>query len=162
MSTVVMLDNIRSSYNVGAVFRTADAAGVTKIYLLGSTPSPIDRFGREEAKIAKTSLGATRTVSWEHIGVPDDWSTAAGVALLKRLQAEGHTVVAVEQGETSVPFQELPRYEQVVYIFGAEVEGVQTELMEVADVITELPMKGTKESLNVSVTAGIVLYRELV
>jgi len=159
MSTIVVLDNIRSCYNVGAIFRTADAVGVEKIYLLGSTPAPIDRFGREDTKIAKTSLGATRTVSWEPVGQADEWSTDAGVTLLRDLQAKGYAVQAVEQTPTSVPLASVPVPPLVVYVFGAEVEGVQEALLQTADVIMELPMAGQKESLNVSVTAGIVLYK---
>lgn len=162
MQTIVILDNIRSRYNVGAIFRAADGAGVEKVYLLGSTPSPIDRFGRPDEKIAKTSLGATNSVAWEHVGQTDQLSTKEGVAFMGQLQVAGWQMVAIEQSPTSVPLQELLLSDKVAYIFGAEVDGVQPALLAAAHQVAELPMQGQKESLNVSVTAGIVFYRGLV
>jgi 23S rRNA (guanosine2251-2'-O)-methyltransferase len=162
MQKIVMLDNIRSRYNVGAIFRTADGVGVEKVYLLGSTPSPIDRFGREDEKIAKTSLGATKSVVWEHVGASDTLSTAAGVAVVKQLQPAGWMVVAVEQASCSSLLSDCVPSEKVAYVLGAEVTGVQPELVAAADKVVELPMLGQKESLNVSVAAGIVLYKGLV
>lgn len=148
---IVILDNIRSAHNVGSIFRTADGAGAEKIFLVGVTPCPIDRFGREQPEIMKTSLGASKTVPWEQA---DDV-----VTLVRDLQKKGIVVVAVEQTEASISLDEFKVPDKVAYILGNEIDGVQPSLLEVADVIVEIPMKGKKESLNVSVTAGIVLFK---
>ncbi len=146
----IILENIRSAYNVGAIFRTADASGVAKVFLVGYTPAPIDRFGRVQPEILKTSLGASGTMAWEQVATIKE--------IIKRLQADGATVAAVELDEGSVSLKDFNEPEQVAYIVGNEVDGVSKEALEQADVIVELPMLGQKESLNVSVTAGIVLY----
>ena len=150
----LILHDIRSAYNVGAMFRTADGAGVEKIYLSGYTATPIDRFGRIQAEIKKTSLGASETVAWEKV---ESLQT-----LIKKLQSDGATVVAVEQADKSISIKEFAEPENVVYVMGNEVDGVPDVALELADVIVELPMLGEKESLNVSVAAGIVLYHALV
>ena len=155
---IVLIDNVRSAHNVGSIFRTADGAGVSKIYLIGPTPTPTDRFGREQPEIAKTSLGASTSVSWEHVGEMEKKSTNEAVDLIGRLQNDGFTVVAVEQTPTSISLHDFTVPQKVAYIFGAEVEGVQQELIDAADSVLEIPMQGAKESLNVSVTAGIVLF----
>ncbi len=146
----IILEDIRSAYNVGAIFRTADASGVAKIFLVGYTPTPIDRFGRPQAEIKKTSLGASKTMAWEQVATTKE--------VIERLQAEGVTVAAVELAPGSISLKDFNEPDQVAYIVGNEVEGVSKEALELADVIVELPMLGRKESLNVSVTAGIVLY----
>ena len=146
----IILEDIRSAYNVGAIFRTADASGVAKVFLTGYTPAPIDRFGRPQAEIQKTSLGASTTMVWEQ--------TVTIREVIERLQADGVTVVAVELAPGSVPLKEFTEPVQVAYIVGNEIDGVSKEALELADVIVELPMLGQKESLNVSVTAGIILY----
>ncbi len=146
----LILEDIRSAYNVGAMFRTADGAGVTKVFLLGYTPAPIDRFGRVQAEISKTSLGASETMPWE---------AASDISqLILELKTQGVTVVAVEQAPQSVMLKDFIVPEKVAYIMGNEVTGVSREALAQADVILELPMLGQKESLNVSVTAGIVMY----
>jgi 23S rRNA (guanosine2251-2'-O)-methyltransferase len=153
MSKYIILENIRSAYNVGAIFRTADGAGAAKVFLCGYTPAPADRFGRTQAEIEKTSLGACNLVSWDHVtDLPQ---------LISDLQKDGVTVVAVEQSDDSVLLTDFQVPDKVAYIVGNEVEGVSDEALELADVIVELPMLGEKESLNVSVTAGIVLYHQL-
>lgn len=157
---IVILDSIRSAHNVGSIFRTSDGAGVEKIYLCGPTPDPIDRFGRPQPEITKTSLGASESIPWEHIGTIENRATDELLALISELQADGYTVVAVEQTENSTDLYDFVVPEKVAYIFGAEVEGVQEEIVAAADEVLELPMAGMKESLNVSVTAGIVLYRK--
>ncbi len=157
---IVILDAIRSAHNVGSIFRTSDAAGVEKIYLAGPTPDPIDRFGRVQKEIAKTSLGASESVPWEHVGTIDNRATEEVLQLIAVLATEGYTIVAVEQGAGSVDVYDFNVPKKVAYIFGAEVEGVQEELMKAADVVLELPMQGMKESLNVSVAAGIVLFQK--
>jgi tRNA G18 (ribose-2'-O)-methylase SpoU len=146
----VVLDNIRSCYNVGAIFRTADAVGVTKIYLTGYTPTPIDRFGRVVPEIAKTALGASARVPWEQVSEID--------VVISKLAKEGVMVAAVEQTPAAVSLYETKCSGAVALIFGNEVSGVSPAALEASQCHIELPMYGTKESLNVSVTAGIVLY----
>ena len=149
----LIIENVRSAYNVGAMFRTADGAGVSKIFLVGYTPTPIDRFGRPQAEIKKTSLGASSEVEWEHV---DDVSK-----VIESLQSDGVEVVAVEQKETSISLPNFKLPEKIAYIVGNEIDGVSSEAIKMADKIMEIPMLGTKESLNVSVAAGIVLYHGL-
>jgi len=147
---MVILHDIRSHYNVGAIFRTADGAGVSHLYLTGYTPAPIDRFGRAVPEIHKTALGAETTVPWstEH----------SLLALIPLLQGKGVWVVAVEQGIGSTLLPDFAPHTDTAYIFGSETEGVPKAALALVDEVLELPMLGAKESLNVSVTAGIVLY----
>ena len=155
----LILDNIRSTHNVGSIFRTADAAGVSRIYCLGTTPTPIDRFGRKRADIAKVSLGAESSIPWEHIG-----EGKALTQLLKQLKKEGFTIVALEQDEKSVDYRTIKSTKtknKFVIILGNEVGGVSKELIKLSDFIAEIPMKGEKESLNVSVATGVVLFEFL-
>jgi 23S rRNA (guanosine2251-2'-O)-methyltransferase len=146
----VILENIRSAHNVGSIFRTADAAGARQIYLCGYTPLPVDRFGRTQPEIAKTSLGAAGTVSWEH---HEDIS-----ALMNTLRESAVTLVAVEQHAHAIAYTEALLPVNCAYIFGNEVDGVSGEVLETADRVIDIPMSGTKESLNVSVSAGIILF----
>ena len=150
MDLFVVCDNIRSLHNVGSIFRTADATGVAKVFLVGYTPAPIDRFGRPQGEIEKTSLGASSIVPWEQVATTRE--------IIERLQADGVTVVAVELSEGSVSLKDFKEPEDVAYVVGNEVDGVAKETLELSDVIVELPMLGQKESLNVSVTAGVILY----
>lgn len=155
MSKQLLLENIRSAYNVGAIFRTADGAGVDKIWLSGYTPTPIDRFGRVQAEIKKTSLGASEVVSWERL--TDD-------IMLSALQAQkkaGVTIIALEQTNQSIPLKGFSVPEKILYVVGNEITGVSSSLLELADQIVEIPMLGTKESLNVSVATGILLYHQI-
>jgi 23S rRNA (guanosine2251-2'-O)-methyltransferase len=147
---IVILHNIRSHYNVGAIFRTCDGAGVSKVYLSGYTPAPTDRFGRAVPEIHKTALGAETVVPWE---VTQDLPT-----LIQGLQGDGLLVVAVEQSPTSIKLPDYQPKAKTAFIFGSETEGVPAEILNLVDEVLELPMLGEKESLNVSVTAGIVLY----
>ncbi len=149
----VVLDNIRSAHNVGSIFRTSDGAGVSHIYVCGYTPAPIDRFGRPVAEIQKTSLGASETVLWTKV------EDEAVTALAASLKAGGYTIVAVEQGVNSVLLPNFVVPEKVVYVLGNEIDGVSSTWLEVADTVLEIPMRGMKESLNVSVCAGIALFR---
>lgn len=148
----VILHNVRSSHNVGAIFRTADAVGISKIYLCGYTPTPVDRFGRPNEKLLKTALGATATVAWEQVSDTPE--------LVARLRSAGVFLVAVEQTPQSVSLftAPIPTDRPVAFIFGNEVEGVSPDICTASDIVTELPMLGMKESLNVAVTAGVVLY----
>jgi tRNA G18 (ribose-2'-O)-methylase SpoU len=150
METYVVLHNIRSAHNVGSIFRTADGAGVKKIFLCGYTPNPIDRFGRVVEEIRKTSLGATDSVPWEHCDDTD--------ACMEKLRTMGVTVVAVEQHARAIPYTEYTREERVAFVFGNEIDGVPDAVCDQADNIIYIPMRGMKESLNVSVSAGIVLF----
>jgi len=148
----IILYNIRSNYNVGAIFRTCDGVGVAKVYLVGSTPTPIDRFGREVPEINKTALGAEKFIAWEY--------TEDIFSLIKKLKDSGVIVVAVEQSVNSVMLDDFKVPENVVYIMGSETDGLSEEILKEVDCVLELPMLGKKESLNVSVTAGIVLYHK--
>jgi len=147
--TVVILHNIRSTHNVGSVFRTADAAGVNRMYLTGYTPLPIDRFGRPQKDIAKTALGAQEYISWETNDIQ---------VILKKLKSEGFSIVSIEQDPRSVSVYTYNAPKKVAYIFGNEVRGVSKQLRDKSDTIVEIPMHGKKESLNVSVTVGVVLF----
>ena len=150
MATIVILHNIRSAHNVGSIFRTSDGAGVAKIYITGYTPAPIDRFGRENPEIAKTSLGATHTVPYE---AGEDVTT-----VIKSLKEAGVQIVAVEQTEQAVEYTKFEHAGDVAFIFGNEITGVEKDVLEYVDVHIQIPMSGAKESLNVSVCAGIVLF----
>lgn len=149
---VLILHNIRSVHNVGSIFRTADAAGVVKIYLTGYTPTPLDRFNRERKDFIKVSLGAEKSVLWE--------STPQLAPVLKKLQGDGYEIVAIEQSDKSTPlFNYKPTVgKNIAVIMGNEVLGISTQTLKYADHILEIPMHGQKESLNVSVAAGIALF----
>ncbi len=146
----VILDNIRSVHNVGSIFRTSDAAGVKKIYLCGTTPTPVDRFGRARNDMAKVALGAENTVQWEY--------AEDAVDVVKKLKLEGIKVFGVEQYEGSVDYSSVIYPEQCAFVFGNEVGGVSLDVLAECDEVIEIPMKGEKESLNVSVAAGIILF----
>ena len=150
---IVILDNIRSLFNVGSIFRTADAAGVEKIYICGITPTPIDRFGRIRPQLAKVSLGAEKTVEWEYAG-----STSRLVDKLKKQKIK---IFSVEQDKRSIPYFKpgiKAASNKIALIFGNEVRGVSKSVLKKSDKILEIPMAGKKESLNVSVTAGIIMF----
>ncbi len=151
----VLLHNVRSAHNVGSIFRTADAAGVVKIYLTGYTPTPTDRFAVPRKDIAKTALGAETFIPWEYAKTP--------TALIKRLKKERWLVVGVEQDKRAISYMHIRankhiKNARVVYVFGNEVKGLSKNIRDACDVLVEIPMRGRKESLNVSVTAGIILF----
>lgn len=143
---VLVLDNIRSMNNVGSAFRTADAFLINKIYLCGITAKPPHR------EINKTALGATDSVAWEH--------RQNIVELLKELKDDGYKILCIEQADESVPLQDFMAYRNTKYclVFGNEVFGVSDEAVAIADTCLEIPQFGTKHSLNVSVSVGIVLW----
>lgn len=150
---VVILENVRSAHNVGAIFRTAESVGVVKLYLVGYTPAPIDRFGRPVPDLQKTALGADAMVPWkQHTYIGE---------LIAELKAEGFAIVAVERTEDAMDYKEYEPGDRVAFVFGNEIDGVSPEALVAADAVISLPMKGRKESLNVSVATGIVLYRVL-
>jgi 23S rRNA (guanosine2251-2'-O)-methyltransferase len=150
---IVILDNIRSTFNVGSIFRTADALGVNQLILGGTTPAPVDRFGRERKDIAKVSLGAEKSMAWKH--------EADVLKVVKKLKREGYQIIAVEQAENSVDYKKVKMKNKVAFVMGAEVEGVSKNILKLADVVAEIPMGGQKESLNVSVSFGVALFRIL-
>jgi len=141
---IVIAHNIRSLHNVGAIFRTADAFGVKKIYLTGYTGTP----PRQE--IAKVSLGAENVVPWEYYKQP--------TSVIKQLKREGVRIVACEQTPSSISLPDFHIPDRVAIILGNEVRGVSKTLCQQADQIVSIPMFGKKESLNVSVACGVALY----
>ncbi|MSR78982.1 MAG: TrmH family RNA methyltransferase [Candidatus Taylorbacteria bacterium] len=147
--TYAVLYNIRSVHNVGSIFRTADCFGVSEVILVGYTPAPIDRFGRILKAFGKVSLGAEVSVSWRQFGKISE--------ALSYLREQRVFVVAVEQDEKSKDYRRLKLKQSVAYIFGNEVGGIPKKIVSECDVVVEIPMHGKKESLNVSVTAGIIL-----
>ena len=146
---VLILDNIRSAHNVGSAFRTGDAFRVDRVYLCGICATP------PSAEIHKVALGAENSVPWEHV---DDT-----LDLVNRLQAEGWTVVCAEQTEHAVPLQAFcpEAGRRYAVVFGNEVDGVRQDVVDAADLCVEIPQYGTKHSLNVSVSVGIVLWQML-
>lgn len=143
---IIVLDNIRSLNNIGSVFRTADAFLIEKIYLCGITATPPHK------DIQKTALGATESVAWEHIESTDD--------LIIKLQKEGVIVCAIEQAENSVSLENYQSTANKKYaiVFGNEVKGVQQSIVTASDVVIEIPQFGTKHSLNISVSVGVVVW----
>lgn len=150
---ILILHDIRSSQNVGSVFRTADAAGITQIILSGITPAPVDRFGRVNTQLTKASLGAESYVPWKQV-------TRLGT-YLQTIQKHNVTVIAIEQDTHSVDYTKVKVSGDVAFILGNEVDGLPQAILRRADIIAHIPMKGKKESLNVSVAAGIALFRIL-
>ncbi|OHA79783.1 MAG: hypothetical protein A2675_04170 [Candidatus Yonathbacteria bacterium RIFCSPHIGHO2_01_FULL_51_10] len=153
LEAVLVLVDIRSVHNVGAIFRTADAAGVEKIFCAGYTPTPTDRFGRVRADIKKTALGAEESVPWEaapRIGT-----------LIKRLKKEGYTILVLEQDPRAVDYKKIKLKGKVALLVGNETEGIPGKVLDICDTIIEIPMAGKKESLNVSVATGVALFRIL-
>ena len=150
---ILILNDIRSVENVGAIFRTADAAGIDKIYLTGYTPTPLDRFGRKRGDLHKSALGAEEFVSWEQKKMI--------MPLLAKLKKDGFQVIGIEQDKRSVDYKKLKgkSHKLKAFIVGAEVTGIPKSVLEKCDIIAEIPMRGKKESLNVSVATGIVLFR---
>lgn len=148
---VLIIDNIRSAENVGSIFRTADAIGVSKIYLIGITPTPIDRFKRPRKDIAKTALGAQQSISWEYV------KTTKSIIL--KLKKEGFEIIALEQDKKAKDYKKISPKKKTVILIGNEVSGVSKTILNECDQIVEIPMYGKKESLNVSVSVGIVLFR---
>lgn len=142
---VIVLDNIRSLSNVGAVFRTADAFRIGELYLCGITACPPHR------EIHKTALGADETVKWQYFETTQE--------ACKALKDKGYKVFAVEQIENSQMLQDFKFEPYTALIMGNEVEGVSEEALPYCDGALELPQEGTKHSLNVSVCAGIVMWK---
>ena len=141
----IVLNNIRSLYNVGSIFRTADGAGMEKLYLCGITGLPPD------SKISKTALGAEKTVAWEfHESV---------ISAIKELKAQNYQIVLLEQTQKSISYEEFCPHAPVCLVVGNEISGIQDQLLSLCDVALDIPMAGNKISLNVSVAFGIAAYQ---
>ena len=154
MHLSVICDDIRSVHNVGSIFRTADAAGVEKIYLCGITPSPLDRFGKIRADFAKVSLGAENSVAFESVKSTEE--------AIRRLKTGGTKILALEQSKNSIPYDQIPKSvfapHDICLVLGNEVEGLPLPILSLADAIIEIPMRGKKESLNVAVAFGVAIF----
>lgn len=146
LPVAIFLDNVRSLNNVGSAFRTADAFMIEKIYLAGITGTPPHR------DITKTALGATESVEWEHM--PD------AIAGIKKLKEDGYQIISVEQVDKSVMLNKFQPKSNSKYclVFGNEVFGVDEKIVEISDSCIEIPQHGTKHSLNISVSVGIVIW----
>lgn len=154
-SLVVILDNIRSTYNVGAILRTCDGLGVSEVVFVGCTPFLDKGLPHEQKKLAKmihkTALGAEKTVFWRRF---DELLEA-----IEALRKEKYVIWAIEQDKQSQNLAKLGKIpEKVAMILGEEVHGIKRNELEASDKIIEIPMVGTKESFNVSVAAGMVLW----
>ncbi len=145
LPVVIVLDNVRSMNNIGSVFRTADAFLLEAIYLCGVTAQPPHR------EIQKTALGATETVNWKHF--------ATTLEAVNTLKSEGYNVYAVEQADESTMLDKfIPAHGKIALVFGNEVSGVEQAVIDVCDACIEIPQYGTKHSLNLAVSVGIVVW----
>lgn len=157
MEAIAILQDIRSVINVGAIFRTCDAAGISKIYLTGITPTPLDRFGRVRNDMAKAALGAEKTVAWEFV---QEIAT-----VLEKIKKENYKIIAIEQSSDSIDYkkirEQIKSEEKIAFLVGNEVEGLPKSILGLCDIVAEIPMKGDKESLNVSTAFGIAVFRIL-
>lgn len=164
INTYLILNDIRSAHNVGSMFRTADTAGIKRIFLTGYTPRPVDRFNRPVKEIAKTALGAEKSIPWEY---EED-----ALKIIQKLKKENVEIIALEQSLKAVDYKKVKIKKDTAFIVGNEVLGISEEIIKVVDVIAEIPMQGKlarnrfsddkgKESLNVSVALGIALFRIL-
>jgi tRNA G18 (ribose-2'-O)-methylase SpoU len=156
----ILLPDIRSAYNVGSIFRSADCFGIEKIYLSGTTPTPIDRFGRSNSgaqkEISKTALGAEKDIMWEYI---DDINK-----FITKIKNDGFIIVSIEQDKKSIDLKDFLKIknknniQNILLVFGNEVDGIDKNILKKSDHIVEIPLKGNKESLNVSVCAGLIMH----
>ncbi len=143
---IVVLDNIRSLNNIGSVFRTCDAFLIEKIYLCGITAKPPHK------DIHKTALGSTDSVAWEYI---EDT-----LELIEKLKANNIKIISIEQVESATMLQDFTPENNITYaiVFGNEVKGVAQDVVSTSDIVIEIPQYGTKHSLNISVSAGVVIW----
>lgn len=135
------------------MFRTADAVGINKIYLTGYTPTPLDRFGKIRKDMAKSALGAEKFVEWEY--------KKGILPLLAKLKKDKYQIIGVEQNKNSVDYKKITPKNKNAFILGEEVAGIPKNILKKCDIIAEIPMRGKKESLNVSVACGVALFRIL-
>lgn len=141
----VILNSIRSNYNVGSIFRTSDGAMIEKLYLCGYTPHP------PKKEILKTALGATESVKWEYVKDP--------LNVIKELKSKGIKICALELTENSIPYYELTKNDlPLALVVGNEISGVSQEILDHCDFSIEIPQYGIKQSLNVAVAYGIAVY----
>ena len=147
LPVAVLLDNVRSLYNVGAFFRTADAAGIERLYLTGITGHPPQRA------ITKTALGAEESVPWEHARDP--------APLIRQARDRGYEVAAVETSVHAVDLFDWPARFPVLVVYGHEVDGIRPEVSALCDTHVRIPMLGRKHSLNVATAGGVVIYELL-
>ena len=136
-TNILILHNIRSVENVGAMFRTADAAGINKIYLTGYTSAPLDRFGRKRKDLAKSALGAEEFVAWEQ--------QKNILALITKLKKDNFQIIGIEQDEKSTDYKRAKLKSKNAFIVGTEVTGIPKNILKNCDLIAEIPMKGKKE-----------------
>ncbi len=141
---VIILDNIRSVHNVGAILRTADGAGVTEVILCGITPTP------EHKKVHKTALNAEEYIIWKYFGNTEE--------AINYVRSNGYTIYSIEQDENSKDINQIEIMNKSAFLFGNEITGVSPSIKQLSDFIVELPMNGKKNSLNVSTCVGIVTY----
>ncbi|NRB60778.1 MAG: RNA methyltransferase [Winogradskyella sp.] len=143
---IIVLDNIRSLNNIGSVFRTSDAFLIKKIYLCGITAQP------PHNDIRKTALGSTETVAWEH--------HESTTKVIEKLKSIGVKICSIEQAENAIMLNEFEPQPNTTYafVFGNEVKGVQQEVIDISDSVIEIPQFGTKHSLNISVSTGVVIW----
>lgn len=151
INVTVVLDNIRSQHNIGAAFRTSDSFLIEKMVLCGCCATP------PTAEIHKSALGAEFSVDWEY--------HKETVDAISQLKQDGYTIISIEQAENSIQLQDLEEYllpdkleNKFALVFGNEVKGVQQEVVDMSDAVIEIPQFGTKHSLNISVSLGIVLW----
>ncbi len=159
-NVTLLLHNIRSVHNVGSIFRTAECLGISRIVLSGVSPTPLDRFGRKRKDLAKVALGAEDMVPWEVVTDSDEF--------VQDFKKKGGMVIVVEQDPRSVDYKKAAemlekgkggkRGAPTLVVFGSEVRGAPRTHLDLADIIAEIPQSGLKESLNVAVAAGIVLF----
>jgi tRNA G18 (ribose-2'-O)-methylase SpoU len=141
----VVLNSIRSSYNVGSIFRTSDGVMVEKLYLCGYTPFP------PKKEVLKTSLGSEQSVSWEYIEDP--------VTIVKNLKSEGYKICSLEQTSNNIRYCDITKSDMpLCLIVGNEISGVNQELIDLSDISIEIPQYGIKQSLNVAVAYGITIF----
>jgi 23S rRNA (guanosine2251-2'-O)-methyltransferase len=155
---VLIVHNVRSAHNVGSILRSADGLGVRRVILSGYTPYPMTKndsrlphiASKVDAQIAKTALGAERSVTSEHT---DNISSA-----IKALKADGFVVAALEQAPGSLPLPDFVPPQRLAVVVGREVEGIEPDVLSLCDQVLEIPMRGSKESYNVAVAAAIAMY----
>jgi len=154
VENILILPDIRSAINIGAMFRTADAVGISKIYLTGFSPRPTDKFGRIQKDIAKSALGAENFIKWEY--------KKSLATVISKLKKEGYMIIAIEQDKKAIDYRKVStRGKKNAIIMGPEVTGLSQSILNRCDTIAQIPMHGQKESLNVSVACGVALFRIL-
>ncbi len=153
MKNILILHNLGSALNVGAIFRTADAIGIDKIYLTGYTPGVLDKYGRVNKKISKAAMGAEKFVKYEKI--------ENIFKLIENLKNSNYQIIAIEQNKKSLDYKKIKLIEKNAFIFGSEVFGIEAEVLAKTHQVAEIKMQGKKNSLNVSTTVGIFLFKIL-